>query len=99
MIVIAGTLTLGVVVDESVLDPCRTMMNATHAEKGCVAYVFSADPVNDHTLRVFEQWESIEDLEAHFEAPHMPPFREAMSQCNVTGKDISRFSVTDTVRM
>ena len=40
MIVIAGTLTLEVDVDESVLDACRTMMTATHAEKGCIDYVF-----------------------------------------------------------
>ncbi len=53
MIVIAGTLTLGIAVDDSVLDACRTMMTATHAEKGCVDYVFSADPLNDQTLRVF----------------------------------------------
>ena len=86
MIVIAGTLTLGIAVDDSVLDACRTMMTATHAEKGCVDYVFSADPLNDQTLRVFEQWESLEDLEAHFQAPHMPPFREAMAQWNILGK-------------
>ncbi len=99
MIVIAGTLTLGIAVDDSVLDACRTMMTATHAEKGCVDYVFSADPLNDHTLRVFEQWESLEDLEAHFQAPHMPPFREAMAQWNITGKSIHRFTVSDTVEM
>ncbi|MEC7924703.1 MAG: putative quinol monooxygenase [Actinomycetota bacterium] len=99
MIVIAGTLTLGVAVDESVLDACRTMMEATHAENGCIDYVFSADPLNDHTLRVFEQWESLEDLEAHFEAPHMSPFRDAMAQWNITGKSIHRFTVTDTVEM
>tara|TARA_Y100001970_G_scaffold16997_1_gene19158 strand:- start:335 stop:634 length:300 start_codon:yes stop_codon:yes gene_type:complete len=99
MIVIAGTLTLEVDVDESVLDACRTMMKATHAEKGCLDYVFSADPLNVNTLRVFEQWESLEDLEAHFQAPHMSPFRESMAQWNITGKSIHRFTVADSVEM
>ena len=99
MIVIAGTLTLEIAVDEGVLEACRTMMTATHAEEGCVDYVFSADPLDGHTLRVFEQWESEEHLQAHFQAPHMPTFREALAQWNPTAKSIYRFTVTDAVEM
>jgi quinol monooxygenase YgiN len=40
-------------------------MRTSRAEQGCLAYVFSADPLEPGRVLLFEQWETEEDLAAH----------------------------------
>jgi quinol monooxygenase YgiN len=54
------------------------------AEKGCAAYAPTVDansgiPVQEldpNTVTIVEQWESLEDLQAHLQAPHMATYRD-----------------------
>ncbi len=54
------------------------------AEKGCVEYtpavhldsILPAHEEAETTFTVIEKWESLDDLYAHFEAPHMKSFKE-----------------------
>ena len=99
MLLIAGSFRIGIGVTEEVLAACRKVMLATHAEEGCFDYVFSADPLDEKILHVFERWESIECLEEHFKAPHMAPFREAMAGWDITEKNIHRYTVSSSESM
>jgi len=53
-------------------------------EVGCIEYVptidfdsgISAQSVDGAVVTVIEKWNSLEDLKAHLEAPHMLVFRE-----------------------
>ena len=38
---------------------------ASRAEAGCIEYVLSADSSDPGRVRIFERWETIEDLRAH----------------------------------
>lgn len=54
------------------------MEKASRTEHGCIEYVFTT-ALNDPTeMRIFEQWQSIEALKAHFATPHMGTFNAAM---------------------
>jgi quinol monooxygenase YgiN len=44
------------------------MMRRSRGEPGCVAYVFSADPIEAGRVHLFERWESKEALGAHLAA-------------------------------
>ncbi len=54
------------------------MVEATRKEAGCLDYALCQDLVDPDTLRAVEHWESLADLKAHFETPHMADFREAI---------------------
>lgn len=77
MIIIAGSLQ----VDPSDLDAFRAavtpMMEASNAEAGCGAYVFSEEIGAPGLIRLFEKWDDGESLDAHFKSAHMATWREA----------------------
>ena len=55
------------------------------AEQGCLAYGPAVDvasglaaqpPVRDDVLTIVEQWQTLDSLKVHLDAPHMIRFRE-----------------------
>ena len=95
MKVISGLFRLDDGVTEEVLDACRAVMEATQSEEGCIDYVFSADPLDDQVLRVFEMWEDQASLDKHFITPHVDIFRKAMGAWTMSEREIKKFE-TDT---
>ncbi|MCP3909186.1 MAG: antibiotic biosynthesis monooxygenase [Oceanicoccus sp.] len=51
----------------------------TEAEPGNIAYTFTTDVTNPGTIRVIEQWQSMDALKEHMAAPHMATFQKAMA--------------------
>lgn len=94
MLVIAGV----VKIDPAKLDqatPAATeMMQETHKEAGCNQYVFSASLDEPGTFHIFEEWESQEALDAHFKAPHMAKFQQAMGGFGVKEMTVHRFEIS-----
>ena len=80
-----------IVVDEGALQTVRealhSMEQETRKEPGCLAYAFSVDVNDPGMLRVFERWESMDALQAHFGMPHLATFREAIA--SVTPKSVT----------
>ncbi len=60
-------------------DAVSEMEQASRAEAGCHEYVFSQELSSPEKLRIFELWESMEALEAHFQMPHMARFNQAIA--------------------
>lgn len=61
---------------EAVKRACLALVEPSRADKGCLNYHLyqSAD---DSTIFIFyENWESLEDIERHLEAPHSLAFDE-----------------------
>jgi len=56
----------------------RWMEQETQAEAGCLSYRFFVGLRDPNTLMLFQEWESAEALEAHFETAHMASFLEAL---------------------
>lgn len=67
------------------------MMDETRKEAGCNVYEFSQQIEAPHRFRVYEEWTDDAALQAHFEAPHMAAFREALGEIGVISRDIVKF--------
>ncbi|MCZ6784763.1 MAG: putative quinol monooxygenase [Proteobacteria bacterium] len=90
-----------VVVEEGALNGVQealgTMEEETRKEAGCLTYAFSVD-VNDPTMvRIFERWESMDALAAHFKTPHMAAFGSALSVIQPKSMDITVYEVEKEV--
>ena len=60
-------------------------------EPGCLAYFFSADPVDPGTMVVYEKWADAVSLEAHFLHPNYFNMRTVFGQFGLTGTKISKY--------
>ncbi len=62
----------------------KSNIPAVLEEKGCIRYAPAVDietgiavqELDPNAVTVIEKWETLEDLQAHLEAPHMLAFRE-----------------------
>ena len=54
------------------------MEAASRAEPGCLDYTFSVELNDSSVIRITEKWQTLDDLRAHFETPHMAAFQGAM---------------------
>jgi quinol monooxygenase YgiN len=93
MIVIAGTLSLDPAKREPAIAAARALMEATRKEPGCVAYVFSEELDEAGTFRIFEEWKSQQDLDAHIKAPHMKAFQQVVPTLGVRGMKLQKYEI------
>jgi quinol monooxygenase YgiN len=63
----------------------------TRKEPGCVAYRFWADLEEAGRYHVFEIWESLAALQAHFETPHLKAFRAKLGAIKVISREVRRY--------
>jgi quinol monooxygenase YgiN len=63
-VIVAGWLRVDPSARAGFLDGSRGAMEAARVAPGCRAFVLSADPVDPAHVRVFEQWDSVADVEA-----------------------------------
>jgi quinol monooxygenase YgiN len=70
---------------EAFLTEFHQVVPAVLVEAGCLAYGPAVDAQTgiarqtrkgENTVTIIEQWESVADLKAHLEAPHMLAYRE-----------------------
>jgi len=95
MIIIAGTARLDVNHREAAIDAMTEMMTETQKEEGCVSYIFSADMHDDAVFYIFEEWESMEHLQAHFVAPHMAEFQAKIAELGERTMEIVKYEATE----
>ncbi len=74
MIIVHGTFPVKANVRDEALDLMRRMAMASRAENGCITYEFYVGLSDPNTLLLFQEWESVEALENHFETDHMEEF-------------------------
>lgn len=65
-IIIAGILEFDPAVAEQTIVTARAHIAGACAEKGCVHYAWTLNPLDPGKVHVFEEWETPEDLAAHF---------------------------------
>ena len=92
-IIIAGTIDLPPEKRDEALEAGKPLMEPVRAWKGCLDYVWSADPLTPGRIYVFERWETTEDLAAHLEGPHYLAMRNSMGGFGLLGVDVSKFEV------
>ena len=99
MLIVAAEISIEEDVVEGVRDALRTMETETRREPGCQAYAFSVDVNDATTLRIFERWDSMAALEAHFKTPHMASFGEAIAKIQPKSMDVKVYDVAGEVAL
>jgi quinol monooxygenase YgiN len=94
MILIAGTVDVDPERRAEALEAGEPHVVGTRAQKGCLAYVWSADPLIEGRIVVYEHWESEGDLELHFKGEHYLNMRNTIAQYGLRAADVSKFRVT-----
>jgi len=77
----------------------RKVIDATRAEAGCIAYSYAEDVLDPGLVRVSEAWESAEHLAAHLQTEHMKVWAEERATLGLTGRDITRYDVSGSVKL
>jgi quinol monooxygenase YgiN len=91
MIIVAGTIRIPEDKIEALLPTARATLAATRKEKGCLVYSYSFDIEDRGIVRIYEEWESLANLQEHFKQPHMGPWRAKLAEIGASGRDIKRF--------
>jgi quinol monooxygenase YgiN len=94
MIVVAGTISIDPAKRDVAIAAIRDLMAETRKEKGCVAYVMSGDFEDAGCIRLFEEWESQEAIDAHVKAPHMAKFQAQIPNLGFRGMKLERYEAT-----
>jgi quinol monooxygenase YgiN len=74
MIIVHGTFPVRAEVREDALELMRLMADASRSEQGCISYEFYIGLSDPNTLLLFQEWESVDALQGHFETAHMEEF-------------------------
>jgi len=74
MIIVHGTFPVKPELRDDALELMQHMAVASRAEYGCISYEFYIGLTDPNTLLLFQEWESVEALQGHFETNHMEEF-------------------------
>lgn len=82
--------------DELVSRSVDLQRSTREDEPGCEAYVFTADPVVDGRIHVYEQWSTAADLDAHFQHPNFGAMRALLRDYPRVGSETMKLRVDAT---
>jgi quinol monooxygenase YgiN len=68
VVIVGGTYQVEPGLREQYVAERSELMRRSRSERGCLEYVFSADPLDPGRVVLFEVWESQGDLDAHLAA-------------------------------
>ena len=91
MIIISGTVDVDPARRDAALEAGCPHMRATRAQKGCLDYVWSADPLNPARIYIYERWEDAESLESHFAGPHYVGMRDTIAAHEISAVDVWKY--------
>ncbi|MCB8839618.1 putative quinol monooxygenase [Aurantimonas sp. VKM B-3413] len=96
MIIVAGTLRLSADDLAAVRKDAEVVLTATRAETGCLVYAFAEDLLEPGLVRIYEEWESREDLARHGQSDHVKAWHQALKRVTVLGRDLKIVEVAST---
>ena len=74
MIIVHGTFPVKPEARDEALELMRLMSQSTRTENGCISYEFFVGISDPDTMLLFQEWDSMEALQDHFETSHMEEF-------------------------
>ncbi|MBT3565038.1 antibiotic biosynthesis monooxygenase [Pseudomonadales bacterium] len=78
MIIVHGTFPVKADYREEALALMKRMSVASRAEEGCISYEFYVGLSDINTLLLFQEWDCVDSLQAHFETEHMEEFLKVL---------------------
>lgn len=76
---------------DRLLPTAQAMISASRAESGCIEYAYARDLLDPDTLRISERWADEAALMAHFQAPHMATFNQAMASLTMLSASVHMY--------
>ena len=99
MIFVTGEIVVEEGAVELIKDALDDMEQETRKEPGCLTYAFSVDVNDPSMVRIFERWESMDALKAHFGAPHMAAFGQAIVKITPKSSAVTAWDVAGEVAL
>ena len=90
MIIVAGFLEVHPDDREQYLTGCTDVIRAARSTKGCIDFHLSADRLDPGRINVFEQWESVEAVEAFRGAGASDEQQAAILNASVMQHEVAR---------
>lgn len=78
MIIVHGTFPVKPELREDALELMHRMAIASRGENGCISYEFYVGLSDPNKLLLFQEWESVEALQGHFDTEHMEDFLKVL---------------------
>ncbi|MDY8108559.1 putative quinol monooxygenase [Fulvimarina sp. 2208YS6-2-32] len=88
MIIIAGILRIAPADLPKVRAAAETVLRRTREEDGCIVYSFAEDLLEPGLIRIYEEWESRENLAAHGKSAHVDAWHRALETVTVLERDL-----------
>ncbi|NCF19575.1 MAG: antibiotic biosynthesis monooxygenase [Haliea sp.] len=92
-ILVAGTVEMAPGNRDAALADAAALMADTRSQKGCVHYVWAADPTSDKRIYVYEYWDSTEDLAAHLAGPFYGQMLGLLGKYGAENAQVSKFRI------
>ena len=78
MIIVHGTFPVKADLRDEALTLMREMALVSKEEEGCISYEFYVGLSEPNRLLLFQEWESVDALQKHFETKHMEAFMKQL---------------------
>jgi quinol monooxygenase YgiN len=78
VIIVQGSIPVRPECRNQALSMAKEMVAASRLESGCVSYDFYVGLADPNTLMLFQEWESLDALQLHFETKHMDEFLQQL---------------------
>ena len=95
MIVVAGHLRLKPDTLERLRPHMATMIAASRAEAGCLAYSYASDLTEPALVRVFELWRSRGDVDRHFATSHLRAWRARLAEIGIEERRLTAYEASE----
>lgn len=98
MIIVLGSVTVREDVLEEALRLSQEHVSRSRSEQGCINHAVHIDAENQYRLVFVEQWETIEDLELHFQVPASGEFVAALAQLASVAPEMNLYESAEVLR-
>lgn len=93
VIIIAGHVEVDPSRRDAALAAGAELMRQTRTQKGCLDYVWSADPTEPGRIYVFERWESQADLAAHLAGDYYRKMRNHIGSAGLESAETLKYQI------
>ncbi len=91
MLIVAGYFDVDPSERDAFIEDRVEAVKASRAEKGCIVYAFSADPIEPGRVLLFERWEDKASLAAHLEGMRSAP--RAGREIKILGLEMLQYEI------
>ncbi len=95
MIIVGGTFRLDPANVDAWKPHADKMLAASQAEDGCRIYSYGYDVQEPGLIRIYEEWDSMDHLKAHFATPHMADWRAALDEIGLLSRDVKVYEAQE----